>query len=106
MKILFYQEIEYGEIPRYWWLGVAWSNYNRATFTLLIIPFNHLARWGRNALYWVRQPREDKRMIENYRVAYRSGYDDGVRATSLKWEESNQKMRAELLKIKEEMTIK
>lgn len=43
-------------------------------------------------------------MIKNYQIAYKGGYDDGVRATSLQWEESNKKMRAELLKIKKELT--
>lgn len=100
MKELIYKEIEEGEAVMHWWLGFAWRHWNKRTFVVLPIPFNHLARWIRDGVNWLRQPRESRRMLENYRIAYKGGYDDGVRATTLKWEKSNEEIRAELLAIK------
>lgn len=55
--------------------GVAWMNYESLMYEVYMIPFNHLARWGREIYRFLQKPRK------SYEArAYLDGYDRGMEA--------------------------
>lgn len=75
--------IEEGEVLKKGY-GVAWRECHRRTLVVYLVPFNLIARWGRDIWILLIKPGKKNYLDQLYIDAYEKGYRNG-RKTGEEW---------------------